>query len=188
MPLAKPNIKTTLDRPARLRGLALLALLLLVLAILGGMIWRNLQRLNTIQAYVSYSHQIQQAGLTLQQALVDSLSSGAGLSTTRLTELLAQIQTLLNSDAHLAPDTPAQLRMVYHLLAGADGESPDNAKSELFNALRVMHQILDTETDQREKVLEAISRDTLAELELATAIRQRPRISSLPRWCANCWP
>jgi two-component system, NtrC family, sensor kinase len=31
-----------------------------------------------------------------------------------------------------------------------------------------MHQVLDSETDQREKVLEGISRDTLAELELAT--------------------
>ena len=169
MLLAKPNIKTTLDRPARLRGLALLALLFLVLAILAGMIWRNVQRLNTIQAYVSYSHQIQQAGLNLQRALVDSLSSGAGLSTPRLTELLAKIQALMTSDDHLALDTPTQLRTVHDSLAGADGKSPDNAKSELFNALRVMHQVVDSETDQREKVLEEISRDTLAELELATA-------------------
>jgi signal transduction histidine kinase len=168
MPRIKPNFKTMLDRPARLRGLALLALLLLVLAILGGMIWRNLQRLDTIQAYVSYSHQIQQAGLNLQQALVDSLSGGGVISTTRLAQLSAQIRELMSKDAHLAKDTPTQLRMVNASVALADEEPRENGKSELFNALRVMHQILDAETDQREKVLEEISRGTLTELEVAT--------------------
>jgi two-component system NtrC family sensor kinase len=168
MPRITPNFKTMLDRPARLRGLALLALLLLVLAILGGMIWRNLQRLDTIQAYVSYSHQIQQAGLEVQQVLLDSLSGSGGISKSRLAQLTAKIREITVKDAHLAKDTPAQLRQVGASLARTEVAPPENGKSELFNALRIMRQILDAETDQREIVLEEISRGTLVELEVAT--------------------
>lgn len=168
VPRITPNVKTMLDRPARLRGLALLAMLLLMLAILVGMIWRNLQRLDTIQAYVSYSHQIQQAGLDVQQALVDSLSDAGGIGKTRLAQLTAKIRGLTANDAHLAKDTPAQLSMVGAALARAEEETPANGESELFKALRIMRQILDAETDQREIVLEEIGRGTLVELGAAT--------------------
>ena len=164
----KPNVKTMLDRPARARGLALLALLLLMLAILGGTIWRNLRRLDTIHAYVGYSHQIQQAGLNLHQALVDSLAQGHAISGDVLEKLSAQIQALSRHKTHLAKDTPAQLRLVDSLLERLAGESKDEGNAELSEALRVMRQVLDTETEQREKVLEELSRDTLVELELAT--------------------
>jgi len=168
MPLIKPNFKTMLDRPARLRGLALLALLLLVLTILGGMIWRNLQRLDTIQAYVGYSHRIQDAGLNLQQGLLDVWSGNGVPSAGRIEQISGQIRALTTADAHLSRETPARLNEVNASLARVDRESPDQGKTDMLNALRVMRQILDTETDHREKVLEEISRNTLAELELAT--------------------
>lgn len=167
-PRGKPNASILLDRPARLRGLALLALLLLMLAILGGTIWRNLRRLDTIQAYVSYSHQIQEAGLNLHQALVDSLSGGKPMNRASLAKLSAQIHELSAQETHLAKETPAQLRLVETSLARIGGEPAEAGKAELSDALRVMRQILDAETEQRETVLEEISRDTLAELELAT--------------------
>ena len=49
---SKTNAKNLLDRPARLRALALLALLSSVLAILVGMILRNHVRLDKVQIYV----------------------------------------------------------------------------------------------------------------------------------------
>lgn len=168
MPLSKATIKNMLDRPARLRGLALLALLLSVLAILGGMIGRNLGRLDTIQGYVSYSHKIQEAGLDLQQALVDVLSEKGVLDAAQLNIVAGKIRVLAAHDAHLSPQTPAKLELVNAALARADATSADNGKAELFDALRSMHEILDEETEQRELVLEEISRDTLSELELAT--------------------
>ena len=168
MALPNPTLKSILDRPARLRGLALLALLAMVLAILGGMIWRNLGRLDTIQAYVSYSHLIQDAGLDLQQALVDSFS-GITLGVERLERQSAKIRDLLREDAHLDQDTPARLGAVDGSLRSAHTAAAADARAELSDAVRVMHLILNAETDQRERVLEEISRDTLAELELATA-------------------
>lgn len=167
MPSLIPTSKNPLDRPARLRGLALLALLSSVLAILGGMIWRNLDRMDRVQAYVGYSHRIQDAGLTLQQGLVDVLS-GNVLVPEQLALMSAKISALAEEDAHLSPQTPGKLRLVNAALNRADEESPDNGRADLFDALREMHAILDAETDQREKMLEEVSREELTELELAT--------------------
>ncbi len=167
MPLKKRNAKNLLDRPARLRGLALLALLSSVLAILGGMIWRNLDRMDTVQAYVGYSHRIQDVGLSLQQALVDVLSGGV-LVPEKLELLSAKIHALAGEEAHLSAQTPDKLRRVTASLAQVDTESQDNGRAKLFEALREMHEVLDTETDQREKVLEEVSQESLVELGLAT--------------------
>jgi signal transduction histidine kinase len=159
--------KTALDRPALTRGLGLLAMILLILAILGGMIWRNLQRLDTIQAYVGYSHQIQQTGLDLQQALVDIVSNNPP-DESQIARIATQMGDLAKGDAHFSADTPSRLLQVQSSLEQAASRTGDGAKTELFSALRTMHAVLDQETDQREAVLEEISRDTLAELELAT--------------------
>ncbi|QSA95830.1 sensor histidine kinase [Methylococcus sp. EFPC2] len=161
--------QTLLDRPARLRGMALLALLLSVLFILGWMIWRNLERLDTIHAYVGYSHRIQNAGLDLQQALMDQIASGRPLKAERLREIAKKIRDLAGEEAHLSPDTPEHLRQVNDALSRAGGLAPLPEETELFQALRAMNQILNSETDQRETVLEGINRNTLGELELATA-------------------
>jgi len=156
-----------LDRPARLRGLALLALLSSVLAILGGMIWRNLDRMDRVQTYVGYSHRIQDAGLSLQQALVDVLSGNA-LVPEQLAWMSSKISALAEEDDHLSPQTPEKLRLVNIALNRVDEESADKGRADLFEALREMHAILDAETDQREKMLEEVSREELTELELAT--------------------
>jgi len=165
----KTNAKNLLDRPARLRALALLALLSSVLAILVGMIWRNHLRLDQVQIYVGYSHRIQDAGLSLQQALVDVLS-GQVLRSEQVGRLSAKIQKLSSRDAHLSPNTPEMLRQVNASLAKVDEESPDNGRAELFEALREMHEILDTETEQREKLMVKVSGEALVELGLATFI------------------
>jgi len=166
MPLSEKQQQTSLDRPARLRGLALLALMLLMLLILGGTIWRNLDRLDTIHAYVGYSHRIQNVGLDLQKALMDELTGGQTLEPARQERISEKIGTLANEEAHLLTDTPLRLQQVILALAGNGREPP--AQAALLDALGLMHQILDSETDQRETMLEEINRDTLAELELAT--------------------
>ena len=169
MPLSKRNAKNLLDRPARLRALALLALLSSVLAILVGMIWRNHLRLDKVQVYVGYSHSIQDAGLNLQQALMDVMSGGA-IGLEQLETISAKILSLSKKQAHLSPNTPDMLRRVNASLAKVDEESPDQGRAELFEALREMHEILDTETEQRERLMVKVSREALIELALATLI------------------
>ncbi|MEY3881748.1 MAG: hypothetical protein RIQ94_2544 [Pseudomonadota bacterium] len=53
-------------RPAKIRAMAFLGLLLLALAILGGMIWRNLHHFETVLSYVNYSHRVQSVSVGLQ--------------------------------------------------------------------------------------------------------------------------
>lgn len=165
----RTQLKNPFERPARLRGLALLALVLSVLAILGGMIFRNLDRMDKVQAYVSYSHRIQDVGLSLQKALVDVLS-GHTLVPEQLALIASKIHTLVQEDAHLSPQTPGRLGAVTEHLKQSRTNTKDNGRTELFEALQEMHEILDNETDQRERVLEEISREELTELELATLI------------------
>jgi C4-dicarboxylate-specific signal transduction histidine kinase len=167
---SKRSSKSLLDRPARLRGLALLALLSSMLAILGGMIWRNLDRLDRVQAYVGYSHRIQDAGLSLQRALVDTLSGRMSYNREDLARISTKIRALSEEEAHLASDTPVRLGQVEASLARAANGKDGDGKTELFDALRVMHEILDAETEQREKVLEAVGREALVELEAAMSI------------------
>ena len=62
------------------------------------------------------------------------------------------------------------LRRVNASLAKLDEESPDSGRAELFEALREMHEILDTETEQRERLMVKVSREALIELALATLI------------------
>lgn len=169
MNLTKGSAKNLLERPARLRALAFLALLSLILAILVGMVWRNHVRLERVQVYVGYSHRIQDAGLRLQQALVDVLS-GHVLSSEQLAGISAKIHKLSIKDSHLSPKTPEMLRRVNTSLAKVDEESPDNGRAELFEALREMHEILDSETEQREKLMVKVSREALVELALATLV------------------
>lgn len=165
----RTSLKNPFDRPARLRGLSLLALVLSVLAILGGMIIRNLDRMEKVQAYVSYSHRIQDVGLSLQKALVDVLS-GHALVPEQMALIASKIHTLVQEDAHLSPQTPGRLGTVSEHLNRSKTNSKDNGRTELFEALQEMHEILDSETDQRERVMEEISREELTELELATLI------------------
>jgi len=56
-------------RYAQLRVWAVLSLLLLALSLLGGMIARNFERLETMRAYVSYAHHIQQVAADIQASL-----------------------------------------------------------------------------------------------------------------------
>ena len=68
---------TIFYRPAKTRALAFLGLLLLALAILGGMIWRNLHHFETVLSYVDYSHRIQNVSVGLQQSLISYVTDTA---------------------------------------------------------------------------------------------------------------
>lgn len=166
---SKASITATLGRPAQTRGLLLLALLLSVLGILGGTIWRNLIRFDQIQEYVSYAHQVQSTGIYLQKALMDSLS-GIDMSDSKKNAINRKIDGLQRSENHLAPETPLRLKRVQAALLESQGKSTEHGRQDLLEALRIMHLVQDSETEQRETVLESISKDTLVELELTTGV------------------
>ncbi|AAU91413.1 sensor histidine kinase [Methylococcus capsulatus str. Bath] len=164
-------VKPLVYRAAQLRGWALLGLLVLILAVLVGMIWRNLDRFETIRAHVSYAHRIMQTGLDLQKALTDSLQDNErAIQPGRFDTLARDLNQLRQSDQHFDPDTPRKLQTVETYLADPllAQLGPRPRRTRLLLALQAISEMLDAETARREELLEDISANTRSEVTLAS--------------------
>ncbi|MGR9086183.1 MAG: sensor histidine kinase [Gammaproteobacteria bacterium] len=164
-------MKPLFDHPVRLRGLAFLGLLLLALAILGGMIWRNLQRFEAVLSYANYSHRIQNVSVGLQHSLIEYLTETkpAALSTA-LTGILQEMDELMAGSRDLSNNTRKSLTTVRDLLIDVSQLDEMETNTRLLSALKVMSETLENESRQREMLLEDISRATEAELYLALIV------------------
>ena len=155
-------------RPAKIRALAFLGLLLLALAILGGMIWRNLHHFETVLSYVNYSHRIQNVSVGLQQSLIGYVTETVPDSQpVVLTKTLNEMQALIADNRYLLPATKESLETVGSLLANVSKLDKSEKNTRLIQALEVMSQTLDEEGLRREKLLEDINFDTQTELYIA---------------------
>ncbi|MCK9397647.1 MAG: ATP-binding protein [Methylobacter sp.] len=164
-------MKPIFYRPAQLRGLAFLGLLLLALAILGGMTWRNVHHFKTVFSYVNYSHRIQNVSVGLQQSLIEYLTETVSNSHPEaLTKTLDELDALMTDNCYLSTATRTSLEMVRGMLVDLPILKKEEKYSRLLTALKVMTETLDNEALQREELLEEISRDTQTELYIAFAI------------------
>ena len=155
-------------RPAKIRALAFLGLLLLALAILGGMIWRNLHHFETVLSYVNYSHRIQNVSVGLQQSLIGYVTETVPDSQpVVLNKTLNEMQTLIADNRYLLPATKESLETVGSLLANVSKLDKSEKNARLIQALEVMSQTLDEEGLRRETLLEDINFDTQTELYIA---------------------
>ncbi len=156
-------------RLAKLRGLAFLGLLLLALSILGGMIWRTHHHFDTAISYVNYSHRIQNVSVDLQQSVIARLAGNttSDSSPKLLATLLSEIDALMTDRNYLSETTREHLESVHDLLAQSQSLDKDKQQQSLILVLKVMSDILDNETLQREQMLEDINVDTQSELYVA---------------------
>ncbi|MGZ8227511.1 MAG: sensor histidine kinase [Methylococcaceae bacterium] len=160
-----------LSRPAKLRAFAFLGLLLMALAILGGMILRNFHHFETVLSYVDYSHRIQNVSMGLQQSLISYLiektpdSKSAALNNT-----LAELDDLIADNLYLSASTKTNLEAVRAMLTDLSKLENQEKNDHLTTALKIMNDTLDHETLQREKLLEDITVDTQTELYFALVI------------------
>lgn len=155
-------------RPAKLRALSFLGLLLLALAILGGMIWRNLHHFETVLSYVDYSHRIQNVSVGLQQTLIGYVTDTLPDSQpSALTKTLGDMRALTDNNRYLLPATRASLQTVSQLLANVSQLDKGQKNTRLIDALKVMSKTLDDEGLRREQMLEEINFDTQTELYIA---------------------
>ena len=159
---------TIFYRPAKTRALAFLGLLLLALAILGGMIWRNLHHFETVLSYVDYSHRIQNVSVGLQQSLISYVTDTATTAQPPvLAKTIKEMQILIDDNQYLSPSTRKNLETVGSLLININELSKEQKNTRLIEALAVMSQTLDEEGLRREKLLEDINFDTQTELYIA---------------------
>ncbi|WP_254899311.1 sensor histidine kinase [Methylomagnum ishizawai] len=158
---------------AQWRGWAVLLLVLLVFALLGGMIWRNLERFETMRAYVSYAHRIQQVTSDLQAALTDYfIHHTKRLDAAQLSRLSAEIGDLAREDYHVAPATPTQLAELSAMVSDLanEGATTEQQEARLLQALNITGAMMDAETLERERLLEDIGKETRTEVELAFVV------------------
>ena len=159
---------TIFYRPAKTRALAFLGLLLLALAILGGMIWRNLHHFETVLSYVDYSHRIQNVSVGLQQSLISYVTDTATTAQPPvLAKTIKEMQILIDDNQYLSPSTRKNLETVGSLLININELSKEQKNTRLIEALAVLSQTLDEEGLRREKLLEDINFDTQTELYIA---------------------
>lgn len=164
-------MKPIFYRPAQLRGLAFLGLLLLALAILGGTIWRNVHHFNTVFSYVDYSHRIQNVSVGLQQSLIEYLTETASdAHPEALTKTLGEMDALMTDNNYLSTATRTSLETVRTMLVDLTTLNKEEKHSRLLTALKLMDETLDHEALQRDELLEEISLDTQTELYIALAI------------------
>ena len=163
-------MKPIFYRPAQLRGLVFLSLLLMALAILGGMIWRNIHHFETVFSYVNYSHRIQNVSAGLQQSLIEYLTEVVPDPHPEvLTKTLGEIDTLMADNRDLSTETRSSLETVRSMLADLAGMKREEKHNHLSMALKVMSRTLENEALQREQLLEGISLDIQTELYVALA-------------------
>ncbi|MDD1626444.1 MAG: two-component sensor histidine kinase, partial [Methylococcaceae bacterium] len=156
-------------RPAKIRALAFFGLLLLALAILGGMIWRNLHHFETVLSYVNYSHRIQNVSVGLQQSLIGYVTETIPDShPVALTKTLGEMKTLIDDSRYLLPSTRKSLETVSSLLTNISKLDKLEKNARLIQALEVMSRTIDEEALRREKLLEDINFDTQTELYIAS--------------------
>lgn len=158
-------------RYAQLRVWAVLALVLVVLSLLGGMIWRNSLRFETLRAYAVYAHRIQELARDIQGSLSDySSAPDRGQMATRLSRLTTEISELANNDHHAAPETPLKLAEIREtiLLLNENRARPDQQQA-LLQALRTTGEMLDAEATSRESLLDTIGLSTRTEVILVFA-------------------
>lgn len=164
-------MKPILSRPAKIRGLAFLGLLLMALAILGGMILRNFHHFETVLSYVEYSHRIQRVSVGLQQAVIGYLIEHRNHSrSVDLAKTLGEMDILMADSRYLSTTTKANLAAVRSMLTDVAKLSKQEKNDHLSKALKIMDETLEYEALQREKSLEDINFDTQNELYVALVI------------------
>lgn len=159
-------------RYTRFRAWALLVLLVLVLVLLGGMIWRNFDRLETLRAYVTYAHRIQQVATDIQATLTDYfIFHNRQFQTLRLARLTEEISDLARNDHHVAPETPGKLEALKATITAFTDTraTPEQLETHLLQTLSITSAIMDAETLWREALLEDIGRSTRTEIILVFA-------------------
>lgn len=155
-------------RLAKLRGLAFFGLLLLALGVLGGMIWRTHHHFDTAISYVNYSHRIQNVSVDFQQAVMARLSDKTeNPSPELLNMLLSELDALMVDRNHFSQETREHLENVRSLLSQSQTLDKNTQQENLISVLKSMSDILNTETVQREQMLEDINFDTEFELYIA---------------------
>jgi len=155
-----------LENSGRLVVVLLAAVFVVTAALLGGMTWRTLRRLQHIETRVESIDRIQSIAFDLENLVLDALASETPIEPTRLQAIRARLQAAGVAPSFLLPDTAEQLD---HIRSMLDLEQPVRPR-RLLDTVEIFGQTVDLETKAQSQMLAAVRVDTRREFGVAVGM------------------
>lgn len=159
-------LRSLLLRSAWLPAAITAILLVCSLALLVGASWRSLERLDPIHAHQLHLYRLQDLGLRLQEALVESLDTSVDSGDVDFGALRRDLDRLLGGDDSLVQDTPSRLRRARILL----DDLKRNPRTALIAALGELRSALVAEYRAHDTLLRDVQNNALLELRVSSAL------------------
>lgn len=169
--------RKTVGHPLRLVGLGVGLVLVAATVVLGGLAFRDLQRMDRIQMRMEHAIRLRRITTRLSSALLDS-QAGNPTEATTLRDLPADVAALTS----LPNGHDAETRMNLERLQDLFHADQPLTEERLSEGLRIVRDITNADLTAQEQLFERTRRDTRAELELAIAILGGIAILSLLGW------
>ncbi|MGC1953954.1 MAG: ATP-binding protein [Gammaproteobacteria bacterium] len=146
--------------------LSLSLLVLLALAALIAQSWRGVARIEPARAHLVYLAQLQDAALSVEQALLKDLRANDDVTPANLVTMQSKLAVAKRSDSHLAPDTPQRLLRIERLLSRG-GEPPVNV---FWQTLAELRRALAAEWRAHDALMANVEQSVRRELVLAIGL------------------
>ncbi|MCG6943195.1 MAG: ATP-binding protein [Thiohalocapsa sp.] len=127
--------------------------------------WRNLHRLEPIEAHLDHIQHIEDVALSMEQTLLSDLR-GQPIQPSQLLELRTEVATIARAEGALHPDTATRLAQIEAQL-GTTAAHPEDV---LFRTLAEMRQVLDGERERHNELLTRGQEDARTEITLTALL------------------
>jgi signal transduction histidine kinase len=155
-------MKNLLYRPVIVIALLLGCLLVFEMIALGGMTWRNLQRMNAIENDITQGNHLRTLVFELQHRLMDRAGNKEG-PPHESDDVQSLISDLIAASGGAASEATAKLGQIKRYLSGLEM----GAQDDIEGALSLLRDILAQRTQEEEQLLQQVYTDTKLELKLA---------------------
>lgn len=158
--------RATIERRSRLVVLGVAGLLVAIMALLGWVTFRSLNRIEAIYTHQEAAMQIRAITARLEAALVDQFTGVAALDSATLSGLRHTATELGRPGNHLDPQTASRLARLDEVLR--DGRH--STAEGLAVGLSLVRGIAEAETQARLALIQQIRRDARLEVELVAVL------------------
>jgi len=152
--------------PTRIIGLGT-GLLLAAAALVSGLVaLRDLQRIERIRRHIEYTVQVRRVTEQLLTALADRRTGAGQLDSMTVAELANRVAAISNDAGWNASDSGARIARLRELI----GQNQELSEDRLTAGLVLTRDIVNSDIQSQERLLEQAQRDTRFEVALAIAI------------------
>jgi C4-dicarboxylate-specific signal transduction histidine kinase len=158
-------LKPLLYRPVWLPVAIASVFLAVSLGILLVTSWNDVNRLQPIRRHMEQLSRLQEAGLKLQEVLVDHLGGEKPIETAKLEVLRQEVADIIALDSHLVPTSPVLLREAQAML----GNLARDPREALIAILAQIRKVLALETQAHNDLVADVDRATAVEFDIIVA-------------------